>query len=380
MNFHVKCVFLVVVFLATALGAQDEDVTKTQPPSPQEVQSSQQPAPQKEQQGEESGQKPAPEKEKEEEEGPQQFVPEKVEPIERLKPALDAIVPQDAKIEKLAGGFKFTEGPIWTRGGYLLFSNMPDGIDKWMPDGKVNPFPSSQDTGGAPVPSITSTNGLTLDPQGRLVMADQSGRRILRLENNWTLSVLADRYEGKRFNSPNDLVYKSDGSLYFTDPPYGLARQDDDPAKELPFSGIYRLAGGKVQLLYDRLSRPNGLAFSPDEKYLYVANSDASRAMWVRFPVKPDGTLGDGTVFYDVTGNSREGLPDGMKVDQEGNVYATGPGGIWIFSPQGEHLGTIRPPEIPANCNWGDEDGKTLYLTARTGLYRIRLQIRGIRP
>jgi gluconolactonase len=361
MKIQMKCAFLVGVFLAAALVAQDEDVGSALKSTPKDLKSSQQPTPKKEETA-----PPPP--------------TEEPEPIVRLKPALDAIVPPDAKIEKLAGGFKFTEGPLWIRAGYLLFSNYPGGIEKWTPDGIVTHFPTSQDTGGAPLPSITYTNGLTLDKQGRLVICDQGERRIIRLEKDWTLTVLADHYEGKRFNSPNDLVYKSDGSLYFTDPPYGLAGQDNDPAKELPFNGIYRLADGKVQLLYEKLRRPNGLAFSPDEKYLYVANSDASRAMWVRFPVKPDSTLGAGTVFYDVSGNSQEGLPDGLKVDQEGNLYGAGPGGIWIFSPQGDHLGTVKPPEIPANCNWGDEDGKTLYMTARAGLYRIRLQIRGIRP
>ncbi len=350
MSIRMTSIFLVVMVCATPLAAQEEDVQKGQQAPPEQEKTTPQPA------------------------------PEKPEAIQRLKPAMDAIVPRDAKIEKLAGGFRFTEGPIWVREGYLLFSNYPGGIEKWTSDGKVTHFPGSQDTGGAPVPVITHTNGMTLDRQGRLVICDQGGRRIVRLENNWKLTVLADRYEGKRFNSPNDLVYKSDGSLYFTDPPYGLPGQDQDPAKELPFSGIYRLADGKVELLYENLRRPNGLAFSPDENYLYVANSDAGRAIWVRFPVKSDGTLGEGALFYDVTGNSQEGLPDGMKVDQDGNVYGTGPGGIWVFSPQGEHLGTIRPPEIPANCNWGDEDGKTLYITARTGLYRIRLQVRGVRP
>ena len=192
--------------------------------------------------------------------------------------------------------------------------------------------------------------------------------------------MLAAKYEGKRLNSPNDAVYKSDGALYFTDPPYGLVKQDQDPKKELAFNGIYRLAQGKLQLLYKDLTRPNGIAFSPDEKHLYVGNSDASRKIWMRFEVKPDGTIANGKVFYDVTKESAEGLPDGMKVDQKGNLYCTGPGGIWVFSPDGKHLGTIRPPEVPANLAWGDRDGKTLYITARTGLYRVRTNVAGMRP
>jgi gluconolactonase len=191
---------------------------------------------------------------------------------------------------------------------------------------------------------------------------------------------LADRFEGKRLNSPNDLVYKSDGALYFTDPPYGLPKGEHDPKKELPFSGVFRIAGGKLQLLTTSLNGPNGLAFSPDEKYLYVDNSDVARKIWMRFEVRPDGSLDHGKLFYDATAAKEEGVPDGMKVDRSGNVYSTGPGGLWILSPAGVHMGTIVLPELPANCAWGDADGKTLYMTARTGLYRIRLKIPGVRP
>jgi len=303
--------------------------------------------------------------------------------IHRASPALDEILPPAAVIEKVAEGFGFTEGPVWLRDGSLLFSDIPNNtIYRWTPDGKVTIFrkPSGYDGTDAPPGAFIGSNGLTLDRQGRLVICEHGNRRVTRLEKDGKLTVLADRFEGKRLNSPNDAVFKSDGSLYFTDPPYGLVKQDDDPAKELPFSGIYRLAGGKLQLLSKDLTRPNGLAFSPDEKYLYVANSDARRKIWMRFEVRPDGTLGASKVFYDVTSESAPGLPDGLKVDRKGNVYATGPGGVWIFSPEGKHLGTIQPPEVPANCAWGDKDGRTLYMTARTGLYRIRLSIEGIRP
>jgi gluconolactonase len=303
--------------------------------------------------------------------------------IHRVDPALDAIVPPSAVIEKVAGGFGFTEGPVWLRDGSLLFSDIPNNtIYRWTPDGKVTIFrkPSGYDGTDAPPGAFIGSNGLTLDRQGRLVICEHGNRRITRLEKDGKLTVLADRFEGKRLNSPNDAVFKSDGSLYFTDPPYGLVKQDADPAKELPFSGIYRLAGGKLQLLSKDLTRPNGLAFSPDEKFLYVANSDEKRKIWMRFEVRPDGTLGASKVFYDVTSETAPGLPDGLKVDRKGNVYATGPGGVWIFSPEGRHLGTIQPPEVPANCAWGDKDARTLYITARTGLYRIRLTIPGIRP
>jgi gluconolactonase len=291
--------------------------------------------------------------------------------VQVVSPELRRLVPEGAVIEKLAGGFKFTEGPVWTREGKLLFSDIPnDTVARWDPDsGHVTDF--RKPSAGA--------NGNTLDSQGRLVSCEHTGRRVSRREKDGTLVTVADRYEGKRLNSPNDAVFKSDGALYFTDPPYGLAKQDDDPAKELPHNGVYRVKDGKVTLLTAELTRPNGLAFSPDEKTLYVANSDAGRKIWMAYPVKADGTLGPGRVFFDVTAQKEPGLPDGMKVDRQGNLYCTGPGGVWIFNPVGKHLGTLKPAEVPANCGWGD-DGKTLYLTAQTGLYRLRLKVGGIRP
>ena len=304
--------------------------------------------------------------------------------IERLDPALDAIVPAGAKIEKLAGGFKFTEGPIWIHEGYLLFADIPNNaIMKWTPDGKVTVFKKPCGyRGAAPFKGPESgCNGMTLDHEGRLTIAEHANRRVTRMEKDGKLTVLAERYEGKRLNSPNDVVWKSDASLYFTDPPYGLQTQsDNDPLKELPFNGVFRIAGGKLQVIIKDLTRPNGIAFSPDEKYLYIAVSDPVKKIWMRYDVKPDGSVANGKVFFDASSSKEDGLPDGMKVDREGNVYGTGPGGVWIFSPEGKHLGTIHPPEVPANCNWGDADGKTLYMTARTGLYRIRLNIAGIRP
>ena len=303
--------------------------------------------------------------------------------IVRADPALDEIVPSPAKIEKLAEGLGFTEGPVWVHEGYLLFSDIPaNSIFKWTPGGETTVFlkPSGLDGEVQPGMSYPGSNGLTLDSEGRLVICQHGNRRIVRLEKDGSTTVLADRYEGKRLNSPNDAAYKSDGSLYFTDPPYGLAKQDEDPGKEVDSNGVYRLAEDKLQLVHPNMTRPNGLAFSPDEKVLYVANSDPEKKLWMRFGVQPDGTLDEGALFYDVSQETVEGLPDGLKVDKKGNVYCTGPGGVWIFSPEGKHLGTIQPPEVPANCHWGDADGKTLYMTARTGLYRIRLNIEGIRP
>jgi gluconolactonase len=301
----------------------------------------------------------------------------------RADPALDSIVPASATIEKLASGFAFSEGPVWMRDGYLLFSDIPNNaIMKWSSDGKVSVFRDHSGYAGddAPRRALFGSNGLTLDKQGRLIVCEHGNARVTRLEKDGKLTVLAAKYDGKRLNSPNDAVYKSDGSLYFTDPPYGLLKEDADPKKELKVNGIYRLAGGKLQLLRSDMTRPNGLGFSPDEKYLYVANSDVKRKLWMRFEVKPDGTLANGKVFFDVSNETADGLPDGLKIDRRGNLYGTGPGGIWVISPEGEHLGTIQPVEPPANCAWGDRDGKTLYMTARSGLYRIKLAIGGTLP
>ena len=303
--------------------------------------------------------------------------------IRKASPALDQIVPAGAKIEKLSGGFKFTEGPLWMHEGYLLFSDIPANvIRKWTPAGQVSVFltPSGFNGTGAPEGAFIGSNGLTLDKQGNLLICQHGNGQLVRREKDGKLTVLAGKYEGKRLNSPNDVVVKSDGSIYFTDPPYGFPKEDDDPAKQLTFNGVYRLAGGKLQLLYKDLSRPNGIAFSPDEKTLYVGNSDEKKKIWMKFDVKPDGGIVNGKLFYDVTSQTGDGNPDGMKVDTKGNLYCTGPGGIWIFSAAGTLLGNINPPETPANLAWGDADGKTLYITARTGLYRIKLNIPGLRP
>jgi gluconolactonase len=302
--------------------------------------------------------------------------------VERLSHELDQIVPTSATVEKLAGDFKFVEGPVWIPTGFLLFSDIPPAvIYKWVPGGKPSIYRGPGEFTGKndATSAIAGTVGLTLDKQGRLAICDQGNRRIVRLERNGNLTVLADRYQGKRFNSPNDLAYRSDGSLYFTDPPYGFAKEDQDPRKEQPYNGVYRVIDGKVQLLVKDMLRPNGMAFSPDEKFLYIDNSGPNK-IYRRYPVNPDGTLGTGIVFCDMNSSPGEGVPDGMKVDQEGNIYGTGPGGVWIISPQGKHLGTIPLPEVSANCAWGDADARALYITASTGLYRIRLTIPGVRP
>lgn len=302
--------------------------------------------------------------------------------IIRLDAAVDTIIPLTAKIEKLAEGFHFTEGPVWHHDGYLLFSDLDDRVYKWTPNGQVSVLPVVIGPSGDPGPDNVSLsgNGLTVDKEGRLTICGHRNRRVMRLEKNGMLTVLADRYNGKRLNSPNDLIYRSDGTLYFTDPPFGLRKRYDDHRKELPYSGIFSLRSGRLQLVSTDLSLPNGLAFSPDEKYLYVTSSATENKIVMRYEVNANGTLSNGLRFFDMTISPDMGVPDGMKVDQKGNLYVTGPGGVWIISHDGKHLGTIKVPELPANVAFGDDDGTTLYITAVTGLYRIRLNIPGIRP
>ena len=292
--------------------------------------------------------------------------------IERLDPALDALVAPGAVIEKVAGGFQFTEGPLWRPDHTLWFSDVPGNVVRSVtPEGKVTVL--IENAGGvstAPAGSFIGPNGMAEAPDGSVWMVQHGDRRIVRVAPDRTLTPVVSTFEGKRFNSPNDLVFARDGALYFTDPPYGLAKQDDDPAKELRFNGVYRFANGRVQALVRDLNRPNGLAFSPDFKVLYVNNSDAAKNLVMRYDVAADGTLSGGRVFADLTSKT-DGLADGLKVDSRGNLYTTGSGGVWVLSPAGRHLGTIKPPEIPANCAWGD-DGKTLYMTAVTGIYRVK--------
>jgi len=306
--------------------------------------------------------------------------------VVRSDAGLDKIVPAGAMVEKVYGDFRFVEGPVWDRrGGYLLFSDIPaNAIMKWTPDGNVSAFRKQIFSGPYPDGVLIGSNGLTLDRQGRIVAAEHGNRRVARYEKDGAATVLADRYEGKRLNSPNDLVVKKNGDVYFTDPT-GLSRNypadaKDIPKPELDFNGVYRIsADGKLTLLTKDMPYPNGLAFSPDEKKLYVANSRPDK-FWMVYDVIADGALANGRKLFDATQIPGEDVPDGMKIDTAGNIYATGPAGIMIFSPQGKLLGTVQFPELPANCAWGDADGKTLYVTARTSLYRIHLKIAGIRP
>jgi len=318
--------------------------------------------------------------------------------IQRLDPALDQLIDLDANVERIATGFnKWTEGPVWTRAQSLFFAEIPaNSIIEWRPGqtAKVFLHPSGY-KGSTPFTGPEpGSNGMTLDSRGRLTVAGHAQRDVWRMEKldpKAAITILADSFEGKPLNSPNDLVYKSDGSLYFTDPPYGLpTQQDSDPGKKLPFDGVYRIRGARdvragappdstrLQLLIRDLPRPNGIAFSPDEKVLYVSNSGPPK--WMRYSVHADGTVDDGSVLYDASSEKGVGGPDGIKVDRRGNVWGSGPGGVWILSPTGVHLGTIPVPERVGNLAWGDEDGKTLYIVASTSVYRIRTKVGGAKP
>jgi gluconolactonase len=298
--------------------------------------------------------------------------------ILRVDPRLDALVPADARIEKLADGFVFTEGPVWIQGeSRLLFSDVrANTIYQWTEAEGASTFIDPVFEGDVTGRRSISSNGLTLDAEGRLIICEHGNRLISRLEADGTRTTLVDRYEGNRLNSPNDAVYSTDGWLYFTDPPYGLEGLEESPMRELDFNGIYRLSpDGELELLFADQTRPNGIALSPDERTLYVANSDANDKVWYAYDLGDDG-VSNPRVFYDVNDQTAPGAADGMTVDLAGHIFATGPGGVWIFAPDGTHLGTIQLDEVVANAGWGD-DGRTLYMTASTGLYRIRLTTEG---
>jgi sugar lactone lactonase YvrE len=298
-------------------------------------------------------------------------------PLEVYNPGLHDLIAPDTPIERIAGGLGFTEGPVW-RSTYLLFSDIPNKrIVRWrrLPEG---PELTTYATG--------MSNGLTLDRQGRVLAAGHDGRYVTRVADDGTRTVLAERFEGKRLNSPNDIVVKSDGSIYFTDPPYAIQPSTPGmprppgwwtapiPGKELPYNGVYRLnPDGTLRLLVDDFALPNGLAFSPDESALYVA--DSAHGHIRAFDVRPDGTLTNGRIPFEMPSND-PGVADGFKVDLQGNVFSTGPGGVWVYRPNGERLGRIVLPELPANLSWG-EDGSVLFLTARTSVYRLPTKTRG---
>jgi gluconolactonase len=316
--------------------------------------------------------------------------------IVRLDARFDKLIPKDAKVETIARGFIWTEGPVWVKdGGFLLFSDIPHNVvNKWQegkgvsqylkPSGYTGEKPRGGKAGDEP-----GSNGLLLDAQGRLTLCEHGDRRVSRIEKNGKKTTLADKYDGKRLNSPNDLVYHSNGNLYFTDPPYGLPKWEKDPSRELDFFGVYLLkmgkptaakkSAGQLILLTKEMTRPNGIALSPDEKTLYVANSDPEKPIWKSFPVKDDGTIGEGKLFVDGANwvkDKRPGLPDGMKVDVAGNIWATGPGGVWVFAPDGTVLGNIDTGTNTANVAFGD-DGSMLYIAANHDICRIRTTTKG---
>ena len=285
-------------------------------------------------------------------------------------PELERLIAKGAKVEKVADGFGFVEGPVWHKDGFLLFTDIPrNRIMRWHPTEGVTVFREPSD----------NANGLALDRAGRLLACEHSARRVSRAGANGAAVSIVEKFEGKRLNSPNDLATAHDGAIYFTDPPYGLPKQTE--GKELDFNGVYRLSPkGELSVLVKDFERPNGIGFSPDRKTLYVADT---AKMHVRaFDVRRDGSVTNGRVFGEMRrwAPNIQGGPDGLKVDEKGNVYVTGAGGVWVYDKTGKTLGVIQTPEVPANCGFGDADFKTLYITARTGLYRIRLNVKGTKP
>lgn len=318
--------------------------------------------------------------------------------IERVDPALDQLVDASAKVEFLGEGYLWSEGPVWVpAGGFLLFSDIPNNAVMKYKDGegvtlflKPSGYTGDKRKGGKGDDWVDElgSNGLILDAEGRLVMCQHGNRSVARLDASLTagkpeakFTVLADRWEGKRFDSPNDVVRHSSGALYFTDPPYGLEKGGDPSTREIDFRGVYRVApDGKVTLATKAMTKPNGLAFSPDESILYIGQSDSSAPLWRAFPVQADGSLGEPKVFFDSTAiakSGKAGAPDGFKVDVHGNLFATGPGGVLVISPEGKHLGTIVTGELCSNCAFGD-DGSTLYITANSKLCRVKLKTKGV--
>ena len=304
--------------------------------------------------------------------------------ITRLDPAIDALLAADAKVEILIDGIQWAEGPVWSDGG-LYFSDVPQNtIYRWTPEAGVVPYlqPSGY-TGTTPRGGEPGSNGLTLDRQGHLVMCQHGDRRVARLEADGKVTSLADKFDGKRFSSPNDLCYDSKGNLYFTDPPYGLEKQDKDPKKETDLNGVYLLrASGELIRTPIDLKFPNGVALSPDEKSLFICVSDSKNPVIMKYDVQADGNVANGKVFFDTSAllaKRLPGIPDGMKFDTAGNLWATGPGGVMILSPQGKHLGTISTGVNTANCAWGD-DGSTLYITANHNVCRVKTRTKGIMP
>lgn len=315
--------------------------------------------------------------------------PAEAVPVElaHAAPGVEAIVPEPLRAERVAGGFASTDGPVWARDGALLFSSPHTNvIYRWSAVGTVEVFRAKSGYAGVDIGRFAQpgSTGLTFDPHGRLVICQHGNRRVIRVEPHGNVSVLADRYEGRRLNSPDDVVVRSDGAVFFTDPPSGLPGMADDPQRELPFSGVYAVVDGEVRLVTADLAGPSGLAFSPDERVLYVGNGEPGRAVVMRYDVDAAAAVTGAAELVDLSdadGHPVEGSTvDGITVDRDGHVYVCGPGGIWILAPDGRRLGLIRLPERPHDLAWGDTDGRTLYVTALSSIYRIRLTVEGVRP
>jgi gluconolactonase len=299
-----------------------------------------------------------------------------------MKNSMSKIVSKNTPIQKIADGFSFIEGPVWNKEGFLLFSDIPNNkIMKYTPGKGISVFlDNSGFVGSSTEADGPGSNGLTYDELGNLIICQHGARQVVKYDRAGNFVPVARQYGGKRLNSPNDAVVSSDGTIYFTDPPYGLPLNMNDPTKEMSFQGVFRIRKGNLELIDDQLNTPNGITFSPDEKFLYVTDNDNGKKLYYRYEVDENGAVGKKMLFFDASGLSGEGGPDGIKVDKKGNCYFTGPGGVLVINPKGDLLGIIAPPEQPANIGWGGKDGKTLFMTCRTGLYAIDLKIEGVLP
>ena len=304
--------------------------------------------------------------------------------FERIDPSLSSIISDTATISIIADGFEWSEGPLWIeKSKMLLFSDIPqNSIFKWTPEkGKELYLKPSGYTGKAQRGGETGSNGLILHPNGQLVLCQHGDRRMAMMNASIdqpapNFITLADNYQGKKFDSPNDAVYRSNGDLFFTDPPYGLEKNTDDPLKEAPYQGVYRVKpDGKIKLLTDSITRPNGIAFMPGEKTLIIANSDPKKSVWYAYDLDENDSLVNGRIFYDATPEAQKepGSPDGLKIDRNGNVFATGPGGVWIFNKEGKVLGKIKIGAATSNCAFADDE-KTLYITADMYVLKVNLR------
>lgn len=304
--------------------------------------------------------------------------------IEHTDPGLEGIINKDARVEIIADGFDWSEGPLWIADkGMLLFSDIPQNtVHKWTPEKGLETYlkPSGY-TGATPRGGELGSNALILNREGKLVLCQHGDRRLAQMDTaldhpDSVFSSIADNYQGKKFNSPNDVIMRSNGDYFFTDPPYGMEQRENDPVRELPFHGVFKVSGsGAVTLLTDSITRPNGLAFTPDEKTIIIANSDPQKAVWYMFDIGANDALTNPRLLRDVTEDAKtaQGLPDGLKIDRKGNIFATGPGGVWIFNKFGQLLGKIKVPVPASNCALAEQD-RVLYITADRYVLRVKMR------